>query len=112
MLKVTSQPSMSVIPYNNGNKDVLYHNPNDGVLVVHDRQENTISLVSTMTLIHGLRIITDQEHHHNHLQVTNSLIHQVLPSVQIVGSPGTNILIPLPEEGVAIKWKFVQYIIT
>lgn len=49
MLKVTSQPSMSVIPYNNGNKDVLYHNPNDGVLVVHDRQENTISLVSTMT---------------------------------------------------------------
>lgn len=49
MLKVTLQPSMSVIPYNNGNKDVLYHNPNDGVLVVHDRQENTISLVSTMT---------------------------------------------------------------
>ncbi|RCK56476.1 putative serine/threonine-protein kinase IKS1 [Candida viswanathii] len=40
---------MSVIPYNNGNKDIVYHNPNDGVLVVHDRQENTISLVSTMT---------------------------------------------------------------
>lgn len=40
---------MSVIPYNNANKDILYHNPNDGVLVVHDPQENTISLVSTMT---------------------------------------------------------------
>ncbi|KAL6453520.1 IKS1 Probable serine/threonine-protein kinase IKS1 [Candida maltosa Xu316] len=39
---------MSIIPYNN-NKDVLYHNPDDGILVVHDPQENTIRLLSTLT---------------------------------------------------------------
>lgn len=38
---------MSIIPYNN-NKDVLYHNPNDGIVVVHDPRENTIKLLSTV----------------------------------------------------------------
>lgn len=38
---------MSIIPYNN-NKDVLYHNPNDGIMVVHDPHKNTIKLLSTV----------------------------------------------------------------
>ncbi|RLV96279.1 Poly [Spathaspora sp. JA1] len=37
---------MSIIPYNS-NSDILFHDPNHGILVVHDSQENSISLVST-----------------------------------------------------------------
>ncbi|EGW35340.1 uncharacterized protein SPAPADRAFT_48345 [Spathaspora passalidarum NRRL Y-27907] len=37
---------MSIIPYNS-NSDILFHDPNHGILVVHDNQENSISLVST-----------------------------------------------------------------
>ncbi|CAI5757898.1 unnamed protein product [Candida verbasci] len=37
---------MSIVPYNS-NKAVLYHNPNEGLIVLHDTQENTIQLLTT-----------------------------------------------------------------
>lgn len=38
---------MSIIPYN-PNNDVLYHNPDDGVLILHDTEQNSIQLLSTL----------------------------------------------------------------
>ncbi|KAI5954785.1 IKS1 [Candida theae] len=37
---------MSIVPYN-PNNDILYHNPNDGILILHDTEENSIQLLST-----------------------------------------------------------------
>ncbi|KAI5969160.1 IKS1 [Candida margitis] len=38
---------MSIVPYN-PNNDILYHNPDDGVLILHDTKENSIQLLSTL----------------------------------------------------------------
>lgn len=38
---------MSIIPYN-PNNDILYHNPDDGVLILHDTEENSIQLLSNL----------------------------------------------------------------
>ncbi|KAK6198765.1 kinase-like domain-containing protein [Scheffersomyces amazonensis] len=38
---------MSIVPYNTNNQ-VLYHDPNHGLLVLHNNQQNTIQLLSTV----------------------------------------------------------------
>ena len=37
---------MSIVPYNSSN-EIVYHDPNHGILVLHDNQDNTLQLVST-----------------------------------------------------------------
>lgn len=37
---------MSIVPYNSSN-EIVYHDPNHGILVLHDNQDNTFQLVST-----------------------------------------------------------------
>ncbi|KAI3406428.2 IKS1 [Candida oxycetoniae] len=59
---------MSIIPYKSGDDksgdDILYHNPSDGVLILHDAQENSIQLVSTST--------TKIQHDHSVVDSTTS----------------------------------------
>ena len=68
---------MSIIPYNN-NKDVLYHNPNDGIVVVHDPRENTIKLLSTVAseARENQMGVNEQGDHHRPLTMINSPYHK------------------------------------
>lgn len=43
---------MSIVPYNATN-EIVYHDPNHGILVLHDNQENTVQLVSTSNESHN-----------------------------------------------------------
>lgn len=38
---------MSIVPYNSSN-EIVYHDPNHGILVLHDNQDNTLQLLSTL----------------------------------------------------------------
>jgi serine/threonine protein kinase len=57
---------MSIVPYNLNNR-VLYHDPNHGILVLHNNQQNTFLLLSTNDL------------NHNHSPVRRQLYPKMFP---------------------------------
>ena len=94
---------MSIIPYNN-NKDVLYHNPNDGIVVVHDPRENTIKLLSTVASeargeSNGSQRTRRPSQAFNNDQFP---IPQARQNVPTVGLHGTNSINPGPGEAARI----------